>query len=550
VNSRKLNVEHIETDVLCIGGGPSGLCAAIRAAELGAEVVVADKSNTLRSGDAGMGNDHFACRIPEVHGDEGWGDFVQMYTQTAHGYGRSEAFMEAFLEGSYEMVKLWDSWGIPMKYEGKYVFAGHKQPGAPLFMLHFSGQNMKVKLTRKALKSGVKIINRVMIVDLIHDGGTVIGAIGVDVREPRMLVFKAKAVIAGTGKCQRLFPGATPGWLFNTNLSPVNTGDGRAMAYRAGCELTDMELTHRWSGPKYFARNGKGSWMGVLRDPQGEPIGPYLTRPDPKGGDSIAHVFTIFDDYQKSGKGPVYMDCAGLSDEDYEHMKYWLVHEGNTGILDHLEREGVDPREKPFEFMTYGVYPPAGIRYNEKCETPLKGLFAAGDEFGGLFMSGAAVFGNIAGESASKHAGKAEAAETPKGPVMETRQMLEDILNREGGAGWQEANVAVQQTMSDYCGDVRSEALLTGGLEHLKRLKNKTHNSLVARNQHELMRCIEVLNLIDIGEVVLVAANERKESRFFHNRADFPGIASDIMGKMVAVKRENGQPVAELKDHV
>ena len=61
-------INTIETDVLCVGGGIAGLMAAIRAAELGAKVVVAEKGNTLTSGAGGLGNDHFLCYLPDVHG--------------------------------------------------------------------------------------------------------------------------------------------------------------------------------------------------------------------------------------------------------------------------------------------------------------------------------------------------------------------------------------------------------------------------------------------------------------------------------------------------
>ena len=529
MNDIRLNVEQVEADVLCVGGGPAGLCAAIRASEQGAKVVVVDKSHTLRSGDAGMGNDHFMCHIPDVQGE--LPDYFNKIGKM------SQAVAKTFWENAYDMVQLWDSWGIPMKYEGRYEFAGHSIPGQPKFMLHFSGQNTKVKLTKQAKKAGVKIINRVMILDLIHDNGTIAGAIGFDVRKPRLLVFKTKAVILATGKCMRLFPQNT-GSLFNTSTSPISTGDGRAMAYRAGCELTDMELNHRWAGPKYFARNGKGSWTGVYRDPHGMHLG---------SGEEANAVFypELYEDYQKSGRGPVYMDLAGISDEDYEYMKYWLIHEANTPILDFFKEEGVDPREHPFEFMTYGLFTPGGINYNEKCETPLEGLFAAGDEFVSFYIAGAAVFGSIAGESAAKYAAQAKALdeEGAQTSVIKAKELLEAVLNRTDGATWQEANNSIQQVMADYCGLIRSETLLTAGLEHLRRLKKKVPEVLMAQNPHELMRCIEVLNLFHIGEITFVAAKERKESRQHHRRADYP-YENPVLGfQTLAVKNENGQPV-------
>ena len=548
MGAQQLRTEVVETDVLCVGGGPAGLCAAIRAAELGAKVVVADKSNTLRSGDAGMGNDHFRCYIPEVHGDDV--EVIVKETAVSQSAGhRPESFVRLFLQNSTGMVKRWDQWGIPMKYEGKYEFAGHGYAGHPLILLHYSGQDTKLVLTKQALKTGVKIVNRVMIHDLLTEGGKVWGAIGVDTREPRIIVFKAKSVILATGKFMRLFPGATPGWLFNVNTSPINTGDGRAMAYRAGCELTNLELSARWAGPRYFARNGKGSWMGVLRDPHGKPVGPFVTKPDKHTGDMTSDIYRdLFDDYTKSGRGPVYMDMAGISKEDYDYMKYWLIHEANTPILDFMEQEGADPREHPIEFMTYGMFTPGGIYYNEKGETPLKGLFAAGDEFYAFVIAGAAVFGWLSGESAATYAKQAPSPEMSKAQprVDEIKALCETILARdEGGAAWQEANIAVQQVMADYCGLVRSETLLQAGLSHFRRLKQKIHGSLKAQNQHELTRCLEVLNLVDLGELTFIAAQERKETRPGHRRVDHPYTNPLLNDQLLTIKKVDGKPATQ-----
>ena len=551
--TEKLNIEMVEADILCVGGGPAGLCAAIRASELGAKVVVADKSNTLRSGDAGMGNDHFRCYIPEVHDSNI--DAAVKQTALMLGDRRAEPFVRTYLEKTTEMLKLWESWGIPMKYEGKYHFVGHSQPGRPRILMHYSGQNTKPALTKAARKAGAKIMNRVMVFDLLSDNGTICGAVGIDTREPKLVVFKTKSVILATGKCMRLYPGVIPARLFCTNTSPVNTGDGRAMAYRAGCELTNIELGAWHAGPKYFVRNGKGSWMGVFRDPQGKPVGPFITEPNRETGDALSNVYkTIFTDYAKSGRGPIYMDMTGIPDDDYEYMRYWLVHEANMAILNHLDEEGIDPREHPIEFMTYGILTPGGIYYNEKGEAPVKGLYAAGDEYEGIFISGAAVFGRIAGESAADYAKQAKSSEMKRiqGKVDEHKDLLEDILGREVGASWQETNIAVQQVMSDYCGIVRSETLLDAGLNHLRRLRQKAYNTIMAENQHELMRCLEVLNLFELAEPVFIAAKERKETReaayYFHKRAEYPFTNPQLNNQLLAIKKVNGQHVTEWKE--
>ena len=138
--------EIVEADVLCVGGGIAGLMAAIRASELGADVVVAEKGNTLRSGAGACGNDHFQCYIPEFHG----ADFDAFMEQMNFGQMavtlrmKSREVMRAWLLNTFDIVKMWDSWGIPMKYKGKWEFAGHYYPGHVPKHLKYAGMDQKL----------------------------------------------------------------------------------------------------------------------------------------------------------------------------------------------------------------------------------------------------------------------------------------------------------------------------------------------------------------------------------------------------------------------
>ncbi len=462
----------IKTDVLVVGGGIAGLMAAIRAKESGAKVVLVDKANTLRSGSAGTGCDHFRAYIPEFHGPD-MEPVVEEVFHSQAGWTRTKEFVRTWMERSFEIVKLWDSWGIPMKYKGKWEFAGHAVPGGIFSTLKYAGQNLKPILTREARKRGVEIVNRVMLLDLLRDGG-IVGAVGVDTRADNFFTFLAKGVVLGTGGCVRLYSSPTPGWMFNRADSPHTTGDGRAMAYRAGAELINMEIPARWAGPKYYARCGKGTWVGVLKDPQDRPVGPFVTKPDRKYGDAISDAYkSLFEDYSRSGKGPVYMDCRDITPEDYRYMMYWMSHEGNTGVMRHIREEGADIRKHPIEFMTYEMTTRGGIYYNHRAETSLKGLYAAGDEyFGGA--SCAATFGWIAGENVAGYVKEVEAPTAGQVKnVDRVKALLEEIRGRETGETWQEVNIALNQTMVDYAGPIRYENMLKAGADHLKRLKRE-----------------------------------------------------------------------------
>ena len=543
-----MNEKIIKTDVLCVGGGVAGLMAAIRAREMGAKVVLAEKGNTLRSGSSSTGCDHFRAYIPEVHGP----DMEPVVDEILHsqvGWTKSRDFIHAWMEHSFEIVKLWDNWGIPMKYNGKWEFAGHAFPGRPFTSLKYSGQNQKPILTRQALKRGVEIINRVTVFDLLCDEG-IVGAIGVGTREDEVVIFEAKSVVLGTGGCVRLYPGSTPGWMFNRADSPHTTGDGRAMAYRAGAELINMEMPMRWAGPKYFARCGKATWVGVIRDAHDQAVGPFVQKPDRRYGDAIADAYkSLFEDYSRSGRGPVYMDCRGISDEDYKYMMYWMVHEGNTALVNHLKEEGIDLRQNPVEFMTYEMTTRGGIHYNEKGETSLKGLYAAGDEyFGGV--SSAAVFGWTAGENAAHYTRQKTASESRefRAEIEKRKDLFKRIRSREVGASWQEVNIALQQVMLDYAGFFRYETMLRTGYRQLGRIKEKAYGSLMASNPHELMHGLETLNLLDIGELVFLAVMERQETRDKFSRLDFPFANPMLEGKVLISKRVGDRPVVEWRE--
>jgi succinate dehydrogenase/fumarate reductase flavoprotein subunit len=385
-----------------------------------------------------------------------------------------------------------------------------------------------------------------MVFDLIGNGN-VAGAIGISTRKDEVTVFRANSVILGTGALRRLFPGPTPGWMPNMSFPGTVTGDGRAMAYRAGAELVNMEILAWHAGPKYFARQGQGTWMGILRDPQGRPVGPFLNKPDRQYSDMIVEVNKgLFLDYAKSGRGPVYMDCRGISDDDNEYMMHWLEHEGNMALIKHLEEEGIDVRRNPVEFMTYEARPAGVIRSNARSETSVGGLYAIGDEtLGGI--SAAATFGWVAGEHAAEHARRASLPSKVDVNIEEKKTWLEEMRGREAGPDWREAITALQQIMNDYAGAVRSETLLEAGFNHLQRLKKKVYTTLIARNQHELMHNLEALNLLGLAELVFVAAMERKETRRNHVRTDYP-FANPLLDKSLIVKKVHDKLVFEWRE--
>jgi succinate dehydrogenase/fumarate reductase flavoprotein subunit len=256
----------------------------------------------------------------------------------------------------------------------------------------------------------------------------------------------------------------------------------------------------------------------------------------------------IFENYMKSGKGPVYLDSAGLSDDGYEYMKHWLKHEGNTALLTPLAEENIDSRKRPVEFMTYETRIRGGIITDETTRTTVDGLYAAGDE---TFyeISGAAVFGWIAGATAADYAAKTDFSDGSQlnEKMTEKENAIGEIRSRENGPDWKEVNIALQQLMYDYAGPVRSATLLEAGREYLRRIKEKTYASIITRNQHELIHCFEVFDLLEMAELVFVAADTRKETRGLHVRADY-AYTNPMLDKLLIIKRKNGKIATEWRE--
>lgn len=547
----------IEADVVVVGGGIAGLMAAIHAAEKGANVLIAEKANTKRSGSGATGNDHFCCYIPEIHGPD-MAPIMKEYKNSLVGGYADDTLVVKFLQQTFDRVRDWDKWGISMRPTGKWEFIGHAFPGRPRIWLKYAGHNQKEVLTREARKRGVRIENHLPVTDVITHDGKAIGVIGVDIRkeEPLLKILRAKSVILATGSASRLYPPApSPGWLFNTAFCPTCTGAAQAAAYRAGARCINMEFPNRHAGPKFLARCGKATWIGVVSDPHGKAVGPFVKRPTKELGDITADVWnTVFTDLMESGRGPAYMDCSGTSKEDIDYMMWGLKSEGNTAMLDYMKKEGIDVQKHMVEFMQYEPHLIGrGVEIDLNGETCVPGLFAAGDPVGNFRadISGAATYGWIAGGSAAERAlGMRRFEKAERSPVVQERARLYSrFLEREVGPDWKEANVALQQIMKDYAGVVvRSETLLRAGLKYFLDLKEKVLDTMTAHNAHTLMRCTEVLDLMGCGEMIFHSALERKETRAQHKRSDFPFTNPLLAEKFLTIRQVKGGAVTEWRN--
>ena len=499
----------INTDVVVVGGGIAGLCAAIAAAENGAKTLVLEKANSKRSGSGATGNDHFLCYYPAKHGND-ISVILQELLDSLVGLCHDPKLSLVFLNRTLEVVQKWEQWGINMKPFGDdYEFMGHAYPGRPRIWLKYDGHNQKELLTRQAIKAGAQILNYHPAVDLIRDEAGIAGVLALDTSspEPSFTLIKASRVILSTGTANRLYPAAgSPGWPFNTAFCPACTGAAQAQAWRIGATMVNMEFPNRHAGPKFFARAGKSTWIGLYRRPTGDLLGPFVDKATREVGD-----------------------------------------------ITYMDEKGIDPARHAVEFMQYEPHIIGrGLQIDEHAETSIPGLYAAGDMVGNFRgdIAGAAVYGWIAGEHAATHNQRDIAADMEQSPwVQERVAFYSQFMERDHGAHWKEANLALQQIMNDYAAAgphrVRSASLLKAGLKYLADLRTYAEKELFATNSHLLMRTIEIFDLMDNACILMHSALERKESRGMHQRADFPFTNPLLANKFLMVRQENGHVITE-----
>lgn len=571
---KKIEKLKIEADVLIIGGGLAGCMAAIKASESGLKVVIAEKANTLASGCAGSGIDHMWAHIPEVHNEMGYSadDMIDNHVKAvAHGFVNHD-LLHLVVNDSYERMLDLEKFGVKFRYEdsnlpGKFrvVSQLHSVPDS----FNFDGRQIKVHLTKAAKRRGVKIYNRVSMNELLAtEDGHVTGALGIGTRDGKLYHFRAKAIVMSTGRVNRLTRNQTGVW-GNLRLPAYETGDGRSMAFRAGVPIINMEFLSpmRFSIGNYELNLGSPrntvQPAGAVVDGENNTLIPRThfydwdnlgKKPVDLAAAMKAQMQTRFPNYQQlinEGQGPFFLDLTDGTDEEIKYIEWSIINEGKGSLfLDYLKRqENFDFQRDKLEWLPntreMAGMASSGLVVDKNLETGLKGLFAAGDEVGGMPWSaspGAFTMGWRAGENAAK-----EAARHKKffDAGTEETDSLAKLMRRMAANGsgqtWQEVETAVQNIVDYYANNIRSENMLQRGLDRLHELKQIV--DLRAEAPHETGRCLEVLSLIENAEMVMRGSKERKESRrvpFGFLRADYPDPNDAEFFAFLAQRNEGG----------
>lgn len=331
------------------------------------------------------------------------------------------------------------------------------------------------------------------------------------------------AVILATGACGRLGLPAS-GYLYGTYENPTNAGDGYAMAYHAGAELTGIEcfqinpLIKDYNGPACaYVANPFGGYQ-VNRH------GERFVDSDYWSGQMMAE----FAEEVASDRGPVYLKLSHLPEESISALES-ILHstERPTRGTFHSGR-GHDYRTHDVEMHISeiglcGGHSASGVRVDDHARTTVPRLYAAGDLacVPHNYMIGAFVFGDLAGADASQYT--PYEGELPLDQLQEAHELIYRPLRNPDGPPQPQVEYKLRRFVNDYVAPPKSGARLSLALEAFERMRDDIA-AMGARTPHELMRCAEVTFIRDCAEMAARASLARTESRWglYHDRLDHP----------------------------
>ena len=480
-----------------VGGGLAGCTAAIKAREAGVTVILVDKGYVGKSGQTPFAGSYCVFN-PQ------WGDDLDAWTQQIDSVGEyvnNREWTGLCLRESHERYLELLSWGVRFGPGGEA--RAHEEPlrgGMPIgpckaVMMEVRRPSMLLR--QQVLKRGATIVDRTMVVELLTEGGRVVGAVGIPMDGDGLCVFSARAVILAAGAGG-----------FRPMRWPINnlTSDADCMAYRVGAEITGKEFVDPHAGPA-----DRASHMGFGRfgrDPEGgRPPRGRLVNSLGEPVDRALGLFLEADFEAHAGRAPVIMKL----ENDREQP---LVGAAASGMSVH-KAEGLWP-------------------VDTDCSSTVPGLFAAGDSLGtmqsgatyaaiGQSVLGCSVTGSRAGFGAAAFAADAKAGVPGEAEVERAVESVLAPLRRKGGFGPRWVTQMLQNTMMPYYvtyikhGD-RMQAALT----NVEFFRDHLAPLLYASDQHELRLVHETKNMILNAEMRLRTSLFRTESRGCHYREDYP----------------------------
>jgi succinate dehydrogenase/fumarate reductase flavoprotein subunit len=529
-----------ETDILVVGSEGAGARAAIEAFDKGTRVIIATKGKIGKTGATCIAGADFtvdgksAKEYCGLTGDER--DSPERYFKdivVEGSYLNNQELVEVHVQEAPIILKEMMDWGLKI-----YMYEStHFQEMARGAMTH--GPLIVRALRKQIMKRKITIIQDIMILDLMLDGTSISGAVGLDMNTGEIIVIHAKAVILATGGFQRA-------WSFTAAPYEL-TGDGQAIAFRAGAEMIDMEMVQFVPGimlwpPRFKSRIflynlnvelGQGS----LLNSKGER---FMGKYDPlRMENSSKELLSIgiskeVAEGRGSPHGGVWWSFKGVNkDRISEAVKTeWLSKwfEKDSKEIVHRILNGED-----FEVGAGSHYMIGGIHVNRLGETNIRGLYAAGECKGNLWgatrvasaITEVIIDGKVAGSTAGDYVQACGAHRIDWDHVGSVREKTYNFLEGKGKLSPIRIRKRIQKIADEQVQIIRNGEKLKQGLKELKEMKDViakdvgVQGSKTRRYNPEWIEAIQLENLRSCLEMAAASALHRTESRGAQYRTDF-----------------------------
>lgn len=537
----------IQSDVLIIGSGGAGARAAIEVSNLGLKPVIVSKGLSFRSGCTGMAeggyNAAFAFVDPEDTKKTHFND-----TLKGGSYLNDSELVNILVDESPDRLIDLESYGalFDRQKNGKLnqrPFGGQSYRRT-CFAGDRTGHELITALKEEVIKRNIKTIDEVMITKLILNNDEfpkVIGAVGLKLKDSTTIYFQSKSVILATGGAGQLYP-------VTSNTFQKN-GDGYLLAWDAGADLIDMEQIqfHPTGMIKPKAKAGvlvteavRGEG-GKLINSENER---FMFNYDEKGELATRDVVarSIYNEI-RSGRGTadggVYLDITHLDND--------IIEEKLETMVEQFSEVGVDIKNEAMEVAPTAHHCMGGLFIDEDGKSSLDGLYGCGEVTGGVHganrlggnaLADTQVFGKRAGKAASINC-EFEDFETNIKMVEEEEKRIKSLI-KDGKYKADDIKEKIKKIMWEQVSIIRNEEDLRSALKQLNNIKENDIQNIDVKNNlnynKDLQDALEVINMVEVGILIVKSAIIRRESRGAHYREDFPetkeGWAKSIlMGK-------------------